>query len=92
MPRVGVDALENSFIVKSSRLWNNLPDKLWLISIIYCFKSALKTMYLERNKEACWLYYSSLFITFHIILICTYDVIYEADIALCNIKKLPLQL
>jgi hypothetical protein len=27
IPRVGVDAPENSFIVKSSRLWNNLPDK-----------------------------------------------------------------
>jgi hypothetical protein len=39
------------------------------------------------------MYYSSLFITlFHIILICMYDVIYEAEIALCNINKQPLQL
>jgi hypothetical protein len=29
---------------------------------------------------------------FHVILICMYDVIYEAEIALCNINKLPLQL
>jgi hypothetical protein len=26
-PRVGIDAAENSFIVKSSRLWHNLPEK-----------------------------------------------------------------
>jgi hypothetical protein len=25
-PRVGVDAAENSFVVKSSRLWNDLPE------------------------------------------------------------------
>jgi hypothetical protein len=50
---IGVDAPENSFIVKSSRLWNNLPDKLCLISNVDCFKSALKNMYLEGYKEAC---------------------------------------
>jgi hypothetical protein len=27
-PRVGVDAAENSFVVKSSRIWDNLPEKL----------------------------------------------------------------
>jgi hypothetical protein len=32
-----------------------------------------------------------LFHYFHIILICMYDVIYEAEIALCNINKQPLQ-
>jgi len=53
IPRVGLGAPENSFIVKSSRLWNNLPDKLCLISNIDCFKSSLKNMYLECYKEAC---------------------------------------
>jgi hypothetical protein len=33
-PRVGIDAAENSFVVKSSRLWNNLPENLCLNSNI----------------------------------------------------------
>jgi hypothetical protein len=51
-PRVGIDAAENSFIVKSIRLWNNLPEKLCLNSNIDSFKSYLKNMYFEGYKEA----------------------------------------
>jgi Reverse transcriptase (RNA-dependent DNA polymerase) len=51
-PRVGIDVAENSFIVKSSRLWNNLPEKLCSNSNIDSFKSSLKNMYLEGYKEA----------------------------------------
>jgi len=45
--RVGVDGAENSFVVKSSRLWNDLPEKLCSDSNIKSVKIALKTMYLE---------------------------------------------
>jgi len=38
------------------------------------------------------LYYSSVFIDLDITLIYMYDVIYQAEIALFNINKLPLQL
>jgi hypothetical protein len=51
-PRVGVDAAENSFVVKSSRLWNNLPEKLCSNTNIDSFKSSLKNMYFEGYKEA----------------------------------------
>jgi hypothetical protein len=51
-PRVGIDAAENSFIVKSSRHWSNLPEKLCLDSNIDSFKSYLKKMYFEGYKEA----------------------------------------
>ena len=51
-PRVGVDAAESSFIVKSSRLWNNLPEKLCLNSNIDFFKITIKEMYIEGYKEA----------------------------------------
>jgi hypothetical protein len=51
-PRVCIDEAENSFIVKSSRLWNNLPEKLCLDSNIDSFKSSLKNMYFEGDKEA----------------------------------------
>jgi len=51
-PRVGVDAAENSFVVKSSRLWNNLPEKLCANSNINSFKAALKNMYFESYRQA----------------------------------------
>jgi len=51
-PRVGVDAADNSFVVKSSRLWNNLQGKLCLDSTINSFKAALKTMNFEGYKQA----------------------------------------
>jgi Reverse transcriptase (RNA-dependent DNA polymerase)/Endonuclease-reverse transcriptase len=51
-PRVGLDAAENSFIVKSSRLWNNLPEKLCANTNIDSFKRSLRDMYFEGYKEA----------------------------------------
>jgi hypothetical protein len=51
-PRVGVDAAENSFVVNSSRLWNDLPEKLCSNSNINSFKAALKTMYFEGYKQS----------------------------------------
>jgi hypothetical protein len=51
-PGVDIDAAENSFIVKSSRLWNNLPEKLCSDSNVDSFKSSLKKMYFEGYKEA----------------------------------------
>ena len=51
-PRCGVDAAENSFVVKSSRLWNDLPEKLCSDSNIKSIKIALNTMYLEGYKLA----------------------------------------
>jgi hypothetical protein len=87
-PRVGMNAPENSFIVKSSRLWNNLPDKLSLTFSIDCFKSALKNMYLEGYKEAYSLWHSYSY-NFDMYVWCY---LRGADIALCNINKLSLQL
>jgi hypothetical protein len=46
------DAAENSFVVKSSRLWNNLPEKLCLNLNINSFKAALKTIYFKCYKLA----------------------------------------
>jgi hypothetical protein len=44
---------KNSFIVKSNRLWNNLPEKLCLNSNIDLFIKALKKIYFEGyNNEA----------------------------------------
>jgi hypothetical protein len=51
-PRVGADAAENSFVVKSSRLWNNVPEKLYSNTNIDSFKSSLRNMYFEGYKEA----------------------------------------
>jgi hypothetical protein len=51
-PRVGVDAAENSFVVKCSRFWNNLPEKLCLNSNIKSFNIALKEIYFAGYKQA----------------------------------------
>jgi hypothetical protein len=45
-----VDAAEKSFVVKSSELWNNFPEKLSSNSNINSFKAALKTMHFEGYK------------------------------------------
>jgi hypothetical protein len=50
-PRVGVDAAENSFVIKCSRLWNNLPEKLCSNTNFDSFKSSLKNIYFEGYKE-----------------------------------------
>jgi hypothetical protein len=49
--RIGVDAAENSFVVKSRRLWNNLPEKMCFNSNIKLFKIALKNCILRATKR-----------------------------------------
>jgi hypothetical protein len=49
--RVGIDAAENHLLYKSSRLWNNLPEKLCLSSNIDYIKSALKISILKVKKS-----------------------------------------
>jgi hypothetical protein len=61
-PRVGVDDTENSFVVKSSRLLNDLPEKLCLNSKVILLKIALKTLFFEGYLQATlYLFHSSIF-------------------------------
>jgi hypothetical protein len=92
-PRVGVDVAKNSFIAKSSRLWNNLPEKLCLNSNMNLFKIAVQKLYFDGYKLATYWWFSSLWILFNVYYFeCLYDVIYEAENALRNINKHHLQL
>jgi exonuclease III len=52
VPRVGVTAPENSFVVKAARLWNDLPADLCSNPNIDAFKSALRFKFLQSYKEA----------------------------------------
>jgi hypothetical protein len=92
-PRVGVDAPENSFIVKSSRLWNNFPDKLCLTSnILIVSKLLSKTCILKAIQRSLLIV---VFLSFHwssYYFEMLYDAIYAAEIALLRNINLPLQL
>jgi exonuclease III len=52
VPRVGVNTPENSFVVKASRLWNDLPADLCSNIKIESFKSELRFKFLQSYKEA----------------------------------------
>jgi hypothetical protein len=49
--RVGMDAPEGSFSVKSCRLWNNLSEKLCATQNINAFKSEQKILLFKHYAE-----------------------------------------
>jgi hypothetical protein len=50
-PLVGAEAPENSFTVKSCRLWNKLPEKLCASENMDSFKYNLKNLLIKRYEE-----------------------------------------